>query len=432
MPAEVRCPTCGRQTPVAPFCTFCGGALPEGAVRPRGLDRQELEERIRARRTGDNPFLRGSGDRTDGPAVGGGPVFVPAPEDALARREHDGVDPEVGHVDHFNDATQAGGWGASELDDAGRPEEPRYQEPRYQEPRYQEPRYQEPRRDDPPPVAPVPDPAPTPPRGVPVTPPDRAEPRYDEPRYDRPRYDERYDDYGAAAGAAAGLDAAADGAGGAGGDDGYREGYGYAERYGDEPPRRTGVGAVLGFVVLGIAALLGGAILFSIINSGSGVAQSTPTPTPTATVSAEATPGDTTGASESPSASAGESAGGSATPAPSAVPADFSAEVQPCATSAMNFKGCAKDGSTISGSQVWIWARFTNGRATDVMSVDVLDASGTSVGDGSLELSKIGCDPDKPCTGYIQMNFGGLSSGRYDIKVSLNGVEVTPEAFSVS
>ena len=280
----------------------------------------------------------------------------------------------------------------------------------------------------------MPDPAPTPPRGFPVTPPDRAQPRYDEQRYDEPRYDEpRYDErFGAAAGGAAGFDAATDGAGGAGGYDGYREGYGYGDQYGDEPPRRTGVGAVLGFVVLGIAALLGGAILFSIINSGSGVAQSTPTPTPTAAVSAEATPGETTGGSESPSESASESAGGTATPAPSAVPADFSAEVQPCATSAMNFKGCAEDGSTISGSQVWIWAKFTNGRASDVMGVDVLDASGTSVGDGSLELSKIGCDPDKPCTGYIQMNFGGLSTGAYDIKVNLNGVEVTNGAFSVS
>ncbi|HEX2141811.1 MAG TPA: hypothetical protein VHK28_05970, partial [Candidatus Limnocylindria bacterium] len=59
-PGQIRCPTCHRSTPPAAYCTQCGSPIPASArVRPRGMDRDELEERIRGRRPGEG-FRRGS------------------------------------------------------------------------------------------------------------------------------------------------------------------------------------------------------------------------------------------------------------------------------------------------------------------------------------------------------------------------------------
>ncbi len=99
----------------------------------------------------------------------------------------------------------------------------------------------------------------------------------------------------------------------------------------------------------------------------------------------------------------------------------------------MDFHGCKEDGSTISTTKIWIWVGFQKARSSDVMGVTVLDhADGSSVGDGSLELTQIGCTPDKPCTGYIQMPFSRLVVGDYDISVTLNGEQVATSAFSVT
>jgi hypothetical protein len=176
-------------------------------------------------------------------------------------------------------------------------------------------------------------------------------------------------------------------------------------------------------------------ILFSLMSSRPGAAEASPTPTAVATPSAteEATPGESAGAS--PSSSAAESAGATATPTETsaAVPPDFTAQAQPCATSDMDFHGCTQDGSTVSGSKIWIWVGFRNARSSDVIGVTVLDhADGSSVGDGSIELVNIGCKPDKPCTGYIQMPFSQLGAGDYDIQVSLNETQVATSAFSVT
>ncbi len=248
------------------------------------------------------------------------------------------------------------------------------------------------------------------PDAVPPIPTSEPDERYTENRYSQ---DERYG-------------AAHDGAGGYG-DDGYT-----ADGYSDGPGRAGGF-AVLGFVILGVAALLGGAFFFAVLNSSPRAAQATASPTPTPAVSQPVTPTET--AAESPSGSAGESAGATALPteAPSVVPADFSAQVQPCATSDMDFHGCKKDGSTISGSQVWIWVGFQKARSSDVLGVAILNhADGSSVGDGSVELTNIGCTPDKPCTGYIQMTFTRLAAGDYDITVNLTGTQVATGAFTVS
>jgi hypothetical protein len=97
-PGQIRCPTCHRPTPVAAFCTQCGAAIPSSAqARPRGMDRQELDNRIRQRRPGEGRVRRGTplGDAgTSAPAY---LPFEPAPEDVRAMREP--TEP-VGRVDN--------------------------------------------------------------------------------------------------------------------------------------------------------------------------------------------------------------------------------------------------------------------------------------------------------------------------------------------
>src|SRR5918992_2911870 len=80
-PGEIRCPTCLRSTPPAQYCTQCGSPIPPGALaRPRGLNRDELQARIRARRSGDDePYRRGVGSGV----AGGYQRYEPEPEDAV-------------------------------------------------------------------------------------------------------------------------------------------------------------------------------------------------------------------------------------------------------------------------------------------------------------------------------------------------------------
>ena len=95
-PGEIRCPTCHRSTPPAAFCTQCGSAIPPDArTRPRGMDRDELQERIRARRSGGDPYRRGSVDDT--PVAYG--RYEPDPTDADARRPGAADQPRTDHLD---------------------------------------------------------------------------------------------------------------------------------------------------------------------------------------------------------------------------------------------------------------------------------------------------------------------------------------------
>lgn len=392
MSDEIGCPSCGRITPVAPYCTHCGGVIPEGAARPRGLDRQELEERIRQRRGGE-PFRRGAEREPPGAA------FVPEPWDELARREPiGGEEPAGGHVDHFVEPAEVGrpsGWPSAD------------------------------QRWTPEPAAVERDPSPTPVGGLPVGAAAEPDPGYRQPAY-VPSRDEARNDPGAPdeGGYLPGYDD-----GETGGPGGYPPDYRYAEG-GDEPPRRSGIVPVLGLVVLGVAALLGGAALFAFMNAGPGTAETSPTPSVAASASVE--PSSSAAASGSPAGS--ESAAPSGSSAPSTGPDNFSATAQPCATSKMSFSGCAEDGSTINGTQVWVWLGFKQGQSTDVLGVTIVDhASGSSVGDGSLELSKLsGCEPGKTCSGYITMTFTSLTPGAYDITVTRNGTSVATSAFTVA
>ena len=205
-----------------------------------------------------------------------------------------------------------------------------------------------------------------------------------------------------------------------GNDDGDDTGW---DGYDDEPPRRGSGLAILGFLILGLAALLGGAFLFAAINAPKPAAQvSSPTPTSSTAAEGTATPTEVSTPSERSST------------APTPVASDgFSAKVQPCASSQMGFSGCVEDGTHLQGDQVWVWVGFKNGQASTVLGVTIVSkASNSAVADGSLELDRlVGCDPGKTCSGYMQMSFGNLDPGAYQIQVTRDGDPATSTSFTV-
>ena len=444
-PSEVRCPNCGRLTPFAPFCTHCGAVIQEGAAgaRPHAMDRAELERRIRQRRQ-EGPFHRGADEHPGDPGVvpSGVGAFVPEPADELARNEQSVAD-EQARVDYFDEsaarqadpdqiAAGASGFapGAGGIPGAAVPPS----------------RVDWPSRDldEPEPsgtagssdeaavgaaaasgavssqeadavakaphgAAGIESPAPRP--YQPATPyvPERAyEPvaaaPYEPPRREADAY-EPGSPYGA-------------------GDDGSDDGDDTGWRgYDDEPPRRGSGLAILGFLILGLAALLGGAFLFAAINAPKPAAQVT-SPSP----SASGTGAETA----SPTEPGTPSEGGSGSPT-AAASDNFSAKVEPCASSRMGFSGCVDDGTHLSGNQVWVWVGFKNGQASTVLGVTIVSqATKSAVADGSLELDRlVGCDPGKSCSGYMQMSFGNLDPGAYQIKVTRDGDPAASTNFTV-
>ena len=142
-----------------------------------------------------------------------------------------------------------------------------------------------------------------------------------------------------------------------------------------------------------------------------------------------------TGAHETTSASPTHTQTPSQAATPSGGPInDFSAKVEPCASSRMGFSGCVDDGTRLSGNQVWVWVGFKNGQASTVIGVTIVSqATKAAVGDGSLELDQlIGCDPGKTCSGYMQMSFGNLDPGAYQIRITRDGDQVASTSFTVT
>jgi hypothetical protein len=83
---------------MAAFCTQCGAAIPASAqARPRGMDRQQLDARIRQRRPGEGRVRRGAAPGEASGSAPGNVPFEPAPEDVQAMRER--TEP-VGRVDN--------------------------------------------------------------------------------------------------------------------------------------------------------------------------------------------------------------------------------------------------------------------------------------------------------------------------------------------
>ena len=370
-PGEIRCPTCHRSTPPAAFCTQCGSAIPSDArARPRGMDRDELQDRIRARRSGGDPYRRG-GMADDEPP--GYQRYEPDPTDAQARRPQHG---DATRRDHLDEAAAAAPAPQPDLtrdrDEWARPASAPTAG-----------------------AAPAPDWAP-PPSDVPVE---------DGAPYEEPGYVDNFDD------------AAYDG-----------DAYPYAYDEWTEPERKSGAGAfaILGFLALGVLALISGAVLAGIFDGGptAGAGDATPTPVATAAATVAATP--------SPSAAATGSAGPSGSPGssggPIVFPDGFTAEAQPCLPGSASESGCASNGA-VNGGAVDIWIGFQNGNGSDVIEVVLEAPDGTSV-DQAIDLAGIGCGA--ACNGYTWFGFSNLEPGNYVVQVSRNGEPAGSTTFEVS
>ncbi|MEP7082138.1 MAG: hypothetical protein ABI841_04075 [Chloroflexota bacterium] len=381
-PGEIRCPTCHRSTPPAAFCTQCGSAIPADArIRPRGLDRDELQERIRARRSGGEPYRRGG---SAGDHAAGYQRFQPEPEDRGARRS--GADDEP-RPDLLPEAPLPPNRPAAAV--AAESRAPVTRQP-YERPDLTRDRddWTAPTRDS--------EPAAT------------ARPA---------SYLAPVEDY---------READGDGDLGVYDEPAYVEDY---EEWDEEPRERRSAGAgaiaILGFLALGVLALLGGAVLAGVFgdNPQTGVIDTSPSPSVSAAATAEETPAET------PS---DEPAG---TPRASGdvivFPDGFTADVQPCLPGSADVDGCESNGQTNGGS-LDIWVGFTNGTEEDVISAQVFSPDGTPAGSpGTIDLARIGCSPTCP-GGWTYFPFSGLPEGTYEVVVTRNGEPAGETSFVVS
>jgi len=222
-PGEIRCPTCHRSTAPAAFCTQCGSAIPSDArIRPRGMDRDELQDRIRARRSGADPYRRGgTADEGTGPYQ----RYEPEPDDARARRTRG---PDRSRRDAFDEGAVVAGAGAASS--APRPDITRDNDDWERGPS----------------AVPQRPHASTQPTTTPAPAADAPEhvDNYAETAYDDASYPYEYDEW----------------------DDGREQ-------------RSSGAGAfaILGFLALGVLALLGGAVLAGVFSSEPNVGSNDPT-----------------------------------------------------------------------------------------------------------------------------------------------------------
>jgi len=96
--------------------------------------------------------------------------------------------------------------------------------------------------------------------------------------------------------------------------------------------------------------------------------------------------------------------------------------------------GVMVDGAGLQPSSKGARVGFKNGQASTVIGVTIVSqATHSAVGDGSLELDQlVGCDPGKTCSGYMQMSFGNLDPGGYQIQITRDGDKVASTTFSVT
>jgi hypothetical protein len=184
--------------------------------------------------------------------------------------------------------------------------------------------------------------------------------------------------------------------------------------------------AIGGFVLLGVLAIAVGAFMSGLFSGG--VAVQSPSGTPLVSVAPSATLEPSLAPSTAPSVPAATPGAGGGSPVP--FPDGFTARTEPCAEEPTSEDGCSSSGASSSGGSVWVWVGFRKGSGADALAVKVLNASGTSVGDGSISLGSIGCDDS--CSGWAQFKFSGLAVGNYTIKVERNGTPVAEATFTVT
>ena len=336
------------------------------------MDRDELQERIRARRSGGDPYRRGAGAADD--ASAGYQRYEPDPTDVGVARRGEG--PPDRRADYFDERAAA----------ASAPQ------PRAEE----RPDLTRERDEWGTPVAagtaaaaseawtPAPDE-----EGAAYAP----EPRTD--NYLEPDYDDEAAEYP----------------------------YEYEYDAWQEPERRSsgaGAFAILGFLALGVLALLGGAILAGVFGGDPGVAQGSPTPSLTASLAPEVS----SEPSAPPSAAASAEPGGSLEPIASGDPVAFddgaTFEVQACATNEMTFDGCAQQAEFFSGGSFVAWVGFSRASGDDTLLL-VLRQDGAAVADSEFVLGDPPFSCGNPCTGYARQGFTGLPPGEYTVELLRNG-----------
>ena len=373
-PGEIRCPTCHRSTPPAAFCTQCGSAIPTDArIRPRGMDRDELQERIRARRSGGEPYRRGGTADEEGGAY---QRFEPEPEDERLQRSRR---PDAHRTDHLGAAAAAGAAAARPPEPASRADLTRDRDEW---------------------TAPV-VPPPADPRGVEPPP---------APAYAEPEHIDAYEDGYA---------------------DPYEE-YPYEYDQYEEPERRSsgaGAFAILGFLALGVLALFGGAVLAGVFGDDDpGVGSASPTPTFAESLAPDVSQAPSSVA-PSVAPSPGESAAPPASGEPVVFPDGFTAEAQPCLPGSAGATGCNSNGA-VNGGTLDIWVGFRNGTAEDVVGATIIGPDGETVGEGTIPLARIGCT--QSCNGWTYFNFRNLTEGTYQVQVTRNGDPASETSFEVS
>ena len=398
LPGQIRCPTCHRSTPPAAFCTQCGTAIPDSArARPRGLDREELQDRIRTYRPSDAAFRRGSqvGGEQEQESSAYRP-YQPEPEDELVLPGAAADEGEASRVDNT----------APGFDEPPQPSSAQVEPPPLESPAAEPSPEQEPApgsmvAEEPPQRQPQPvpwKPAPPPP---PVEPVDTLPPQWSAP-------DEPY----LAAAPEAGE---------------YRH-----RDPGDEWNRRDGSGmgplAIGGFVLLGVLAIGVGAFMAGLFSGGPAVGSPSPTPLSSAGASASFEASFQPSTAPSVPASAG--------PTQTAIPISdgFTALTQPCAEQPASADGCGSSGATVSGGTVYVWVGWRKGSDADALGVKIVDATGATVGTGGpLALSSIGAKGcGASCNGWARFKFGGLDPGDYTIRVDRNGEQVAEASFTVN
>ena len=341
------------------------------------MDRDELQDRIRQRRSGGDPYRRGGATEEEGTGIY--ERFEPEPEDNQARRTHR---PGERRQDVFG---QPGPPKDDRQESLVPPIEPAWPDVTREADDWARPASAV-ASAPPPSVAP-------PPSDVPV---------------DDAGYVDNFDDEAYA-------------------DDGYAYAYDWDDAR-DRGSSGAGAFAILGFLALGVLALLGGAVLAGVFSGDprTGAADPTLTPSPTLiesvapTVSASAAPSAASGA---PSASAGASG------EPVTFPDGFVATAQPCLPGSAGPRGCSSNGAS-NGGVVDIWVGFENGTGEDVIGAAVIAPDGTTVSEGTIDLSRINCG--EVCNGWTYFPFRNLQPGTYEVRITRNGDRASETSFEVS
>ena len=332
------------------------------------MDRDELQDRIRARRASGDPYRRGNVTDESDPEF---QRFQPEAEDTQARRARR---PDDRRHDVFQERIAPTPPPAPDPAAASLvpPIEPRPDITRDSDDWVDRPA-----------AAGVPPPPPPPAASVPL---------------DQPEHVDNYDD-----------DAHADQA---------YEPYEYDEWDDGRDRRSSGAGAfaILGFLALGVLALLGGAVLAGVFSGDPNTGGLDPTLTPSPSLSESLAPSSS--ASTAPSGSGDPSSSPGPSGEPVVFPDGFTAEVQPCIPGSADLDGCDSNGASNSGA-VDMWVGFRDGTGEDVVGVTLIGPDGSTISEGSIELADIQCG--QTCTGYTRFSFSGLGPGDHEVRVTRNG-----------